>query len=255
MSLFAVDSVTLLVALVFLLAGTIKGVIGIGLPTTALTFLTLSVSPLTALGLNFLPMLITNLYQLKQADDIGGLCRSYWRFAVVMIGFMAVFSWLAASFGDDVIKLMIALSILAFTMNQLFGHALYLPPHLDRPAQYGLGGVAGILGGLTSVWGVPVTIYLVMKNVTPKQFVDASGFLISLGCVPIFFGYSMTSVFHSGLIADGLVGSATALIGFSIGERIRAFVSAPYFRKVVLVMFSIMGLRLGYSALVSFIPA
>lgn len=242
-----------IVALVFFIAGVIKGVIGIGLPTTALSLLTLYVSPLTALGINLLPMILTNLYQLKQADDIPELGKTYWRFAFVMLVFMAVFSLLAAQFGDDVIKLMIALSILAFTLNQLFGHALVLPAHFDRAAQYILGGIAGILGGLTSAWGVPVTMYLVMKNATPKQFVDASGFLISLGCVPIFIGYSVTSVFHTGLVFNGIIGAGTAMIGFAIGERLRTYISAPLFKKVVLIMFLTMGIRLGYASITSFL--
>lgn len=245
----------LIVAAVFFIAGIIKGIIGIGLPTTALSLLTLYVSPLVALGVNLLPMIVTNAYQLKQAENIPQLFVKYWRFAAVMLVFMAVFSMLAASFGNNVIRLMIAISILAFTINQLFGHALILPKHLDGVAQYGLGGAAGILGGLTSAWGVPVTIYLVMKNATPKQFVDASGFLITLGCVPIFIGYSTTSVFHTGLIFDGCIGAVTALIGFKVGEHIRKYVSAPIFKKAVLVMFLVMGLRLGYASVTSFLFA
>ena len=192
---------SVIVATSFFIAGIIKGVIGIGLPTTALTLLTLSVSPLEAIGLNVMPMVITNLYQLFRAENIKQLFSSYWRFASILIIFMTGSALLAASLGNDIIRLMIALSILAFTLNQLFGHALYLPSHLDRLFQYVLGGLAGIIGGLTSTWGVPITIYLVMKNVSPRQFIDATGFLITAGCVPIIFGYSMTSVFHFGILA------------------------------------------------------
>ena len=243
---------SVIVAISFFIAGIIKGVIGIGLPTTALTLLTISVSPLEAIGLNVMPMVITNLYQLFRAENIKQLFSSYWRFASILIIFMTGSALLAASLGNDIIRLMIALSILAFTLNQLFGHALYLPSHLDRLFQYVLGGLAGIIGGLTSTWGVPITIYLVMKNVSPRQFIDATGFLITAGCVPIIFGYSMTSVFHFGILGYGILGSFTAIIGFAIGEHLRPFISAAFFRKLVLILFLFMGIRLGFASLTSF---
>ena len=244
---------SVIVAISFFIAGIIKGVIGIGLPTTALTLLTISVTPLEAIGLNVMPMVVTNLYQLCKADSIRQLVSSYWRFASVMMICMTGSALLAASLGNDIIRLMIALSILAFTLNQLFGHALFLPPHLDRPFQYVLGGLAGFVGGLTSAWGVPITIYLVMKNVTPKQFIDATGFLVTIGCVPIIFGYSVTSIFHLGIVGYGIMGSVTAIAGFVIGERLRPFISAAFFRKLVLVLFLFMGIRLGLASLTSFI--
>ena len=66
-----------IVGISFFIAGIIKGLIGIGLPTAALTLLTISVTPLEAIGLNVMPMVVTNLYQLCKADSIRQLISSY----------------------------------------------------------------------------------------------------------------------------------------------------------------------------------
>ena len=50
-----------IIAGVYVLAGFIKGIIGIGLPTTALALLTSIVTPLEAMAINRLPMMVTNL--------------------------------------------------------------------------------------------------------------------------------------------------------------------------------------------------
>ena len=47
----------------YFFAGIIKGIIGIGLPTTGMAILCFFVNPITALGLNLIPMLISNLWQ------------------------------------------------------------------------------------------------------------------------------------------------------------------------------------------------
>ena len=48
------NEISIIVAIAFFLAGVVKGVIGIGLPTTAITIMTFFISPLMALGLNLI---------------------------------------------------------------------------------------------------------------------------------------------------------------------------------------------------------
>lgn len=49
---------------VFLLAGIVKGVIGLGLPTIAMGLLSTSMEPAAAASLLIIPSLITNIWQL-----------------------------------------------------------------------------------------------------------------------------------------------------------------------------------------------
>ena len=87
------DPATLwIIAGVYVLAGFIKGIIGIGLPTTALALLTIIVTPLEAMAINILPMMVTNLYQFYHADSYRQLLRDYWRFASVMVVFLLIAS-------------------------------------------------------------------------------------------------------------------------------------------------------------------
>ena len=51
------------VAAVFFLAGAVKGVIGLGLPTVSLALLTLALDLPTAMALLLVPSFVTNLWQ------------------------------------------------------------------------------------------------------------------------------------------------------------------------------------------------
>ena len=57
------NEVALIVSLAFIVAGVVKGLIGIGLPTTAITIMTFFISPLMALRLNLIPMIVANMWQ------------------------------------------------------------------------------------------------------------------------------------------------------------------------------------------------
>ena len=75
------NEITLIVGLAYLIAGVVKGVIGIGLPTTAITIMTFFISPLMALGLNLIPMTVANIWQFSKADNPKKLINNYKYFA------------------------------------------------------------------------------------------------------------------------------------------------------------------------------
>jgi uncharacterized membrane protein YfcA len=58
---------TVLILLVFFVAGIVKGFLGIGLPAAAMAFLTLIIAPKTAISLMLLPIIFTNLMQYLRA--------------------------------------------------------------------------------------------------------------------------------------------------------------------------------------------
>ena len=71
------NEISLIVGLAYLIAVVVKGVIGIGLPTTAITIMTFFISPLMALGLNLIPMTVANIWQFSKADNPKKLINNY----------------------------------------------------------------------------------------------------------------------------------------------------------------------------------
>ena len=57
------DATIILILGSFLLAGMVKGVIGLGLPTVSLALLTVATDLPTAMGLLLVPSFVTNLWQ------------------------------------------------------------------------------------------------------------------------------------------------------------------------------------------------
>ena len=143
--------------------------------------------------------------------------------------------------------MLIAISVISFAVNNLFVTKWTFQPKYDRFWQFSLGSLAGVLGGLTSLWGVPITIYLVMKQVTPRQFIDASGFLIFIGCVPLAIGYAATDLLNTDSLIPSIAGVVTGIVGFKIGERLRPLLAPALFQKLLLWMFLIIGVRMLYS--------
>ena len=68
----------LFVGAVFFLAGFVKGVIGLGLPTIAMGLLAIVMPPVEAAGLLILPSLLTNAWQMIAGPALRPLLRRLW---------------------------------------------------------------------------------------------------------------------------------------------------------------------------------
>ena len=234
---------------VYLVAGTIKGLLGLGLPTTAITLMSFFLSPLQALAMNLIPMFTANIWQFWRADKKQELIKNYAPFAVALIITILGFSFLTGSISVDYLRLIISFSVIIFALYNLFQKPIRLSEDKDVFWQVFLGACAGIMGALTSMWAVPLVIYLMARNLAPKAFVDASGFLLLVGCLPLAIGYVSTGIFTNEVILPSLFGAFSAFLGFVVGEFLRGFVNAPLFRRLLLWFFFLLGIRMAIVAL------
>lgn len=235
---------------VYLMAGVIKGLLGLGLPTTAITLMSFFLTPLQALAMNILPMFVANIWQFWRADQKPLLVKRYAPFAITLTVTIFIGSFFTASLPMTYLQLVISLAVIIFALFNLFQKPIALSENRDVFWQITLGAFAGILGALTSMWAVPLVIYLLARNLAPKAFVDASGYLLLVGCLPLAIGYVSTGIVTADIILPSLAGAIAALCGFGIGEYLRHFVNAVLFRRVLLWFFFLMGLRMASLAII-----
>jgi len=246
------NEITIIVGLAYLIAGVVKGVIGIGLPTTAITIMTFFISPLMALGLNLIPMTVANIWQFSKADNPKKLINHYKYFAVTLVICILITSFYAHEMGDNLVRLIFAFAVLLFVSLNIFGFNFKMKQKHDLFWQGGLGTLGGLIGGPASIWAVPVTMYLLMKNVKPKHFVDVSGFLITIGCIPVSVGYIATGVLQPNMFVFGALGSVIAIIGFQIGEKLRNKINAKTFKNLLLAFFSLAAVKMIIQSILEF---
>jgi len=239
-----VTELLLIGAAVFVIAGTVKGVVGIGLPTAAISMLTLFIDPRMAIALGLGPVLASNAWQIWTMGDLRGSIRRYWVFAVFLGASVFLTVTLSADISERVIFLSIGISIVAFSVIHLNFTMPPMPDRHDRVAQVGFGTLSGILGGLSGVWIAPIIMYLSARNLSKDAFVRASGMLLFVGSVPLVAAYVQQGFLTQEIAGVSLVLVLPTLIGFALGARLRSRMSNEKFRKVLLYVFLILGLNL-----------
>ena len=231
-----------LVIAVFLVAGVVKGFLGIGLPAAAMAFLTLIMPPAEAIPLLWLSILVTNTLQFAHAGEKWSIAREYYPFALAIMISIFVTSMFIADYPTALLTVAIGVAMVLFSLNLLLGIKLNIGP--GRGWQLGFGLLSGTLGGISSIWSPTVAMYLVARDVLKERFIGATGFLFLAGVLPLGAGQAVAGILTVPVLLKSTLALAVVLIGFRIGEMLRSRVSQTFFRTAVLIAFLIMGLRL-----------
>jgi len=243
------DSLILIAALVFIVAGTIKGIGGLGLPTASISLLSQFYDPYSAIALVMFPMLFSNIWQTYKSGEARRTFKTYWPFGLMLIIFILIFVNLSVSIPVEMLTIILGAVIILFSLSSLLIHPPELPERFDKPAQIIAGTIAGIMGGLTAIWSAPLIIYLVSRRLDKDDFIRASGLLITMGTVPLCFGYWANGLLTGSLAGISMLMIIPTIVGFNLGARIRRRIEPAIFQKVVLIIFLLMGLNLIRKAL------
>ena len=242
-------SIFVMIMIVFYIGGVIKGFLGIGLPAAAMALLTLFINPLDAIALIILPIIFTNAMQFVGSQNRKQIMFDYKFCAVAIIISIFITSIFINSYPSYLITMAIGTAMVAFSLNQLVGFRIPIGP--NRIGQIIAGVIAGVLGGLSSIWSPPIVMYLFARGVSKETFIATTGFLFLAGSIPLALGYFLSGVLTIGIIFNSLVGLFVVVIGFKTGEHLRQKISQELFKKIVLWSFLIMGVRLLYTGFIT----
>lgn len=229
---------------VYFVAGVVKGTLGIGFPTTAVSLLAQVTDVRSAISLVVIPMVVTNAWQVFRNRRIAWVLSRFWVLLLCNLVLIAIFSQLASTVPVSLLTAILGAIVTVYAATSLYKPVLTITDSADKPAQIIAGVVSGAMGGMTGVWAPPFLIYLSARKITKEQFVSTTGLLLFLGSSVLFAGYT-----HNGLLPQLTILMSCLLLipslgGFTLGERIRKRLSAQRFERILLWFFLLMGLNL-----------
>ncbi|MFK7744857.1 MAG: sulfite exporter TauE/SafE family protein [Roseobacter sp.] len=240
------DSATLIpiAAAAFLVGGTIKGLVGIGLPTAAIAFMTLFLDPRLAIALVLFPMLGSNLWQMVRGGYLIRTVKRYALFAGILFAGVSATAYGTQSASDRVMLAVLGVAVLIFVAASWRKIIPPLQEKYDKTAQVVFALISGVIGGMTAAWGPPMAMYLATKQVDKDEFVRATGFMISVGSIPLVVAYAQIGFMPAPIAGLSALMLIPTLIGFAVGEYFRSKLSGDGFRNAILILFLFLGLNL-----------
>ncbi|MBI5264754.1 MAG: sulfite exporter TauE/SafE family protein [Bradyrhizobium sp.] len=243
------DPLLLLIAAAFLLAGFIKGVIGLGLPTVSMGLLAVSMAPSRALAIVIVPAIITNIWQTFAGPYLRDIIRRLWP---LMLGTVAGI-WLNADAltGPHARYGTFALGILLVIYAVIGLNRFHF--RVARRDEKWIGGIVGVVTGIisaaTGVQVIPSMPFMQAIGMEKDELVQALGVFFTVATVALGFNLTLSGVLNATTALPGAVAMAGAFAGMYIGQAVRARISAEAFRHWFLIAMIFLGLYLAGSAL------
>jgi uncharacterized membrane protein YfcA len=232
------------VACIFLLAGFVKGVVGLGLPTVAVGLLGLFMSPLQAAALLIVPSLVTNVWQLLAGGRFLWLLRRLWLmlsgiFVGTLLGasfFATGASGRATGFLGVALVVYAVLGLAAVKFSVSAGRERYLSPLI--------GLTTGLVTAATAVFVIPAVPYLQALNLEKNELIQALGLSFTVSTIAMAAGLAQGGALQMEGAAISLLSLAPALGGMFIGQWLRGKISAVLFRRCFFIGLLLLGLHL-----------
>ena len=233
-----------------LFAGFVKGAVGFAMPMIMISGFSSFLPPELALAGLILPTVVTNLSQaFRQGwQPAVQTVRTYRRILIATVIFIVISSGFVHVIPQALFLLLLGLPITAFALLQLAGVNLALKLEHRARAEWILGAIGGLYGGISGVWGPPLLVYLLSIKAGKVETVRAQGVVFLIGAVVLFAAHLHSGVLNTQTLTFSALLVIPAQLGQIIGSRIQDRLDQTRFRRWTLVLLVLTGLNLARRA-------
>jgi len=232
------------VAAVFVLAGVVKGVVGLGLPTISMAQLALFMPPAEAAALLVVPSLVTNLWQLRPWHTLTPLLR---RLAPMQAGVAAgtlAGGWAFGAPAGALAMLGLGLALIAYGLWALAGARWAVAPRQQRWLGPLLGALTGGVTAATGVFVLPAVPYLQGLGLQRDELIQAMGISFTVSTVALGLALLLNGRYPGAAAGASLLMLLPALAGMALGQALRHRLSPALFRRCFMGSLILLGLHM-----------
>lgn len=236
------------IALIFLPAGLVKGVIGLGLPTIGMGLLALLMPPAEAAALLALPSLVTNVWQMLGGRRLGAITRRLWP---MMLG-VCLGTWAGAGLMTGVsaryATIGLGVALILYAIVGLTAFRFSVRASLESILSPIIGATTGVITAATGVFVIPAVPYLQGIGLEKDELVQALGLSFTVSTLALAASLAASGVFAPTMIVPTLVALGVSLLGMWLGQIVRERLSPTTFRRCFFVGLLLLGVWLAVRA-------
>lgn len=229
------------VAATFFVAGMVKGVTGMGLPTVAMGVLGALISPLAAASLLIVPSFVTNVWQLVAGPRFGAIVRRFWPMMLLSIAGTLAGSSLLARGDTGLTTGALGAALVVYAAFTLLARQLRVPARAELWLSPAVGAATGVIAGGTGVFVIPAVPYLQSLGLDKDGLVQALGLSFTVSTVALAAGLAWRGAYQIDHLAASALAIVPALVGMWAGQVVRRKVSPATFRRWFLLCLLLLG--------------
>lgn len=246
--MFDLAAVTVVIG-TFLIAGAVKGVIGLGLPSVSLALLTVALDLHSAMALLLVPSFVTNLWQSAVGGNAKVILYRLWPFMVMA----TVTVWIGVAalqrLNPSLLTALLGALLVTYSAVSLGGIRLTIPTRYEAWAGPLVGCANGVLTGMTGSFVVPGVMFLQAIGLSRDVLIQAMGMLFTASTLALAAALQQANfltIEHGVLSAVAVLPAIVGMIG---GQSIRKSLPEQRFRMVFFIALFVLGTYIVVNAL------
>ena len=176
--------------------------------------------------------------------EVWDAVQEYKRYIAVVCVLILVVTQFVVRVPERAFYLILGVPVVVLSVMQLAGIRFTVPDARRRVAEWGIGGLTGILGGFTGSWGPLTVLYLIALDTPKMRQLLVQGVVYSLGAACLLVGHLQSGVLNATTIPFSALLLVPIYLGMQIGFRAGAKLDADLFRKLTLMLLVIAGANL-----------
>ena len=242
------EPILFFIAAALLLAGFVKGVVGLGLPTVSIGLLAVAMQPSRAIAIVIVPAIVTNIWQTFAGPHLRDIIRRLWPLmAGTVIGIWLNAGMLSgpyARYGGVVLGVLLVIYAIVGLSKFNFSVA--------RSNEKWIGGIVGLVTGMvsaaTGVQVVPSMPFMQAIGMEKDELVQALGVFFTVATLALAFTLTSAGLLSASTAVPGVIAMASAFAGMFIGQVVRSRMQPEAFRRWFLIAMILLGFYLAGSA-------
>jgi len=243
------EPLLILIAVTFLFAGFVKGVVGLGLPTVSMGLLAVTMPPAQALAIVIVPAIVTNIWQTFGGPYLRDILRRLWPLMLgTVIGIRLNSGMLAgpyARYGTVILGVLLVIyaiiGLRKFTFN--------IAPRNEKWIGGGVGVVTGIISAATGVQVIPSMPYMQSIGLEKEELFQALGVFFTVATLGLAFNLTKAGLLSGATALPGAIALVCSFAGMFIGQALRTRMHPDTFRRWFLISMIALGIYLACNAI------
>ncbi|CDG85271.1 sulfite exporter TauE/SafE family protein [Janthinobacterium agaricidamnosum] len=227
----------------FMLAGLVKGVVGLGLPTVAMGLLSLLMPPMEAAALLIVPSMVTNVWQLAAGPGLAPLLRRLWPMLLAVCGGTLAGGALLPRDGGPAAAIALGLALVLYALAGLAAVRMAVPRAWEARLAPLIGLATGALTSATGVFVLPAVPYLQGLGLAKDALVQALGLAFTVSTMALAASLALQGAFSAGAASHSLYALLPALGGMLIGQWLRQHLQPALFQQCFFAGLLLLGLH------------
>lgn len=243
------------IAGVFLVAGTVKGGIGLGLPTVSMGLMAAWLPVDRAAALIVLPVILTNVWQGFVGSAFPIVMRRLWSLMIALVAGTLVAAVAIAQANEAVAAGLLGGMLMVYAGLGLGGWQFDVPVRVEPVLSPVIGFATGLISGATAIFVIPSVPYLqslefrrsrhragdddparaTTDNQAKDALIQSLGLTALVATMGLALGLGVKGHLPVSTVIPGSIATLAAFAGMTIGRTIRNRLPIEVFRRWVLV--------------------